>query len=362
MKNHRKVICLLLTVVFSIAFFTGCAKETDKPFTYSEGIDDNGFLIGIKALDYVDIFDYIGMSIPSDIHQISDDDVQAEIDSLLSYFTSTEEITDREVVDGDTVNIDYIGSVDGIEFDGGSTGGEGTDVTAGSTDYIDDFLMQIIGHMPGETIDVEVTFPDDYHDSSLQGKNAVFVTTINYITDTISEELTDEFVETNLFEYYGWTTIDEMKESIRKDLQTNSIEEYIMEYMRYDVTAESIPDTLADYQLKVMQKYYQNYADQYGVDLEEFLSTYVGVSGMDELIESTQEDNTSSARYTLVVQAVAEDADISVDIEDLVAFFTTYIGVSDYSAYEEEFGLPYLMQLTLQNKVLEFMIENAVLL
>ena len=289
-------------------------------------------------------------------------DVQEEIDYLSQYYITTEEITDRAVVDGDLVNIDYIGSVDGVEFDGGSTDGDGAEVTAGSTDYIDDFLTQIIGHMPGETFNVEVTFPDDYSDGSLQGKDAVFVTVINFIVETVKPELTDEFVDTMLSTSYGWTTVAEMADEIRKGLQEYAIENYVLDYMFYEVEYHSIPDAVMKYRERAMQDYYQSAADDYEMDLDTFLTDYVGVAGMDELIESSQDENTNNARYSLAIQAVAEDAGISVNDEEVAAFFAEYMGTSDYSSYEEEYGLPYLKQLVLQQKVVNFIIENAVLL
>ena len=89
--------------------------------------------------------------------------------------------TSLTVEDGDTVNIDYVGSIDGVEFDGGSTNGQGTDLTIGSGLYIDDFEEQLIGSHPGDTVDVNVTFPEDYSSQDLQGKDALFVVTINGI-------------------------------------------------------------------------------------------------------------------------------------------------------------------------------------
>ena len=83
--------------------------------------------------------------------------------------------------DGDTVNIDYVGSIDGVEFDGGSTNGQGTDLTIGSGLYIDDFEKQLIGSHPGDTVEVNVTFPDDYSSEDLQGQDALFEVTINGI-------------------------------------------------------------------------------------------------------------------------------------------------------------------------------------
>ncbi|HHU08338.1 MAG TPA: hypothetical protein GXZ59_08360 [Clostridiaceae bacterium] len=364
MKNTKKHIYLLLVIILSFLFFAGCSDtaETETAFSYSEGIDNKGFWEKIKAMDYIDMFTYQGMEIPSDVHQMSGEDVQAEIDYILESYSTTEEITDRSIIDGDIVNIDYVGSVDGIKFDGGSTDGLGTEVTAGSMDYIDDFLVQIIGHTPGETIDVEVTFPDDYEEISLQGRDAIFVTTINHIVYTETPELTDEFVETNFSESNGWTTVAEMTEGIHDDLRTSALEEYVMDYMYYEVTVSSIPDVLMDYQVEAMQDYYQNSADDYGMELSAFLTEYVGVADMDELIESSQEANTNNVRYSLAIQAVAEAAGISVEEDDVVAYFEEYLGTSDYSAYEEELGLPYLKQLTLQQKVVDFIIENAVLL
>ena len=85
------------------------------------------------------------------------------------------------VEDGDTVNIDYVGSIDGVEFDGGNTQGNGTDLTIGSGRYIDDFEEQLIGAHPGDEVEVTVTFPDDYGNDELNGKEAVFNVTVNGI-------------------------------------------------------------------------------------------------------------------------------------------------------------------------------------
>jgi len=89
--------------------------------------------------------------------------------------------TSLTVADGDKVNIDYTGTIDGVAFDGGSTNGAGADLTIGSGTYIDTFEQQLIGHKVGETVDVSVTFPSDYSTASLAGQNAVFSVTINGI-------------------------------------------------------------------------------------------------------------------------------------------------------------------------------------
>ncbi len=109
---------------------------------------------------------------------------ESSSDAGSSADTSAELSTDSSLTieDGDKVNIDYVGSVDGVEFDGGSTNGQGTDLVIGSGSYIDDFEEQLIGAHPGDEVDVRVTFPDDYSlNPDLSGKEALFEVTVNGI-------------------------------------------------------------------------------------------------------------------------------------------------------------------------------------
>ena len=105
-------------------------------------------------------------------------ETDADTDTAAGYSTDASLI----VEDGDTVNIDYVGSVDGVEFEGGSTQGQGTDLVIGSGSYIDDFEEQLIGAHPGDEVDVYATFPDPYNNNpDLSGKEALFEVTINGI-------------------------------------------------------------------------------------------------------------------------------------------------------------------------------------
>ena len=115
---------------------SGSASEPSSggsALDYSKGITDEGFWEGVKALDYITLPEYKGVAIPADEIAPSAEDIQKLKDSLVESFGEKAKITDRAVEDGDQVNIDYVGSVDGVEFSGGSTGGSGTTVTAGST-------------------------------------------------------------------------------------------------------------------------------------------------------------------------------------------------------------------------------------
>jgi trigger factor len=135
---------------------------------------DSGSASGTEAASTQDTTASDVIDVDTDTED-SADDVEAEESGL---YTGT----DIAVADGDTVNIDYVGTVDGVEFSGGNTQGYGTDLVIGSGSYIDDFEEQLIGHYVGETVEVKVTFPDPYlNNEDLSGKEAVFETVINGI-------------------------------------------------------------------------------------------------------------------------------------------------------------------------------------
>ncbi|MCD8021861.1 MAG: FKBP-type peptidyl-prolyl cis-trans isomerase [Lachnospiraceae bacterium] len=138
-------------------------------------------MIGIPAALIAILVIYLIVSIVQPFGNSTEDETEEttteEVTETASYSTDTS----LTVEDGDTVNIDYVGSIDGVEFSGGSTDGNGTDLTIGSGAYIDDFEEQLIGYHPGDTVDVYVTFPEDYGVDELNGQEALFEVTINGI-------------------------------------------------------------------------------------------------------------------------------------------------------------------------------------
>ncbi|MEG0833731.1 MAG: FKBP-type peptidyl-prolyl cis-trans isomerase, partial [Oscillospiraceae bacterium] len=184
MKRITKGLCVVMAAVLLVSVFAGCKKKDDadtENFNYSAALGDDGFWKGVKASKLVTLPEnYLSIEIPANVHTITDEAVGVEVGKLMDTFAKAEQLKNRAVADGDTLNIDYVGSIGGKEFEGGSTGGGGTSVTVGTTQYIDDFINQLIGHKPGDTFNIEVTFPDNYGKEELNGKDAVFVTTINY--------------------------------------------------------------------------------------------------------------------------------------------------------------------------------------
>ena len=378
MKKLISPLSLLLATVFVLFTLAGCstaknatddseptesAAETDSDaFSYSDGIGEDGYFMNINAKDYVQLCSYMGVTIPSDKHQITDEAVQEQIDTLMANYATKENVTDRAVKSDDTLNIDYVGTVNGEAFDGGSTNGAGTEVIIGTTQYIDDFLEQLIGHTPGETFDVNVTFPADYGVDTLNGKDAVFAVTINYIVKSTTPELTDSFVSENMATDYGWTTVTQMKDSIKSDLQNSAIADFMQAYIVANSTVTSLPDALLTYQENSMVTYYQSYADNNSMTIEDVISAnFDNCSTVEDMLQASKDDNTKSADFSLIIQAIAKDAGITVSDEDVAAYFKEYVGTDDYSKYEDFYGMPYLKYMVLNQKVMDLLKDNAVL-
>lgn len=373
MKQTKRWIGALAALAILMSA-TGCASGripdedvvpeadfTAEGWSYSDGLDENGLWAGVDASSLVTLPNYKEIKIPAEEVAVTDEEVEAQISTLLSEYTSPEKITDRAVADGDTVNIDFVGSVDGVEFEGGSTGGRGTAVTIGVTNYIDDFLEQLIGHMPGETVRVEVTFPEDYGKDDLNGKDAVFVTVINYIVgDAQTPALTDAFVAENFGADYGWTTVDAMRAGVRQSLETSAFNNWVNGYLTSGSDFASVPESMIEYQQKSVVRYCESTAEYLNVDLKTFFNYYAGVSTANELLTARAEAIENSAKLCLAVQAIAEAEGLVSSEEDVAAYFAETKDGADYNDYAAFYGMPYMKWSVCSERVLELIRETAV--
>ncbi len=181
----------------------------------------------------VKISAYTGMKIKQIAYTVNDADVDAEITRLLDRNARKVEVSDRAAQNGDTVNIDFVGSIDGVKFDGGEAAGY--DLVLGSGSFIPGFEDQVVGMAIGESKDVNVTFPEDYQAEELKGKAAVFAVKLNAISGKELPELTDEFIK----ESTGSETIDAYKAKTREKLQQQA------DRRSNDATENSILDAIA---------------------------------------------------------------------------------------------------------------------
>ncbi len=230
----------------------------------------------------------------------------------------------------------------------------------GQTQYVDDFIDQLIGHNTNDSFDITVTFPDDYHQTELRGKDAVFAITINAISVTGLPQITDDFVAQNLAANYGWTTVAEMNETVQAGLSRDSRLTFVRDYLLNQIPVKDIPDSVMEYQKQSMLSYYQSQADSYGLALNDYVSQALGLADVDELVQEAETDLRNAAIYSLASQAVAEAAAITVSEQEVSDYFLETTGSEDYSLYAEQDGMPYLKQVVLWNKVVALIIDLAV--
>lgn len=326
-------------------------------FAYSDGLDENGYWSGIRALDYVTLpEDYASIPLKKADIEPTEEDVQSQIDSLLSQNTTTQQITDRAAADGDTVNIDYVGTVDGVAFTGGTY--SGYSLTLGSGSFIDGFEDQIVGHKPGETFEVNVTFPDGYSDSTdaegnavvLSNKKAVFSVTLNYISEEILPELTDAWVEENFSSTDGVHTVEDLRAEYQKMLYQNNLNTAVMDYLLANSTFKDLPKEVTDYQVNQCLNYYSTLAGYYGYDLDGLVQNLLGYENTDAMLAHLESNLEDYSKEALLYQAVAESLDIAPTQEQ----------IDTYSAYADTYGQNYCTMVALMDAVTSTLTSGAV--
>lgn len=381
MQKKAKVISMALAAAMAMAMLAGCGEQPSESgssntpdsgsaaavVNYSLGINDKGFYEDVKALDYITLpEDYL--SIPVNEAEVlpSEEGWNDFVSYLKSGAGKMVEITDRAAEMGDTVTLDFTGTVDGVAFEGGSA--EDFSLELGSGRFIDGFEEQIAGHNAGDEFDVTVTFPEGYEASKdaegnemvLAGKEAVFAVTLKSVGQI---ELTDEgvagfFGDDNLM-LDGQTKVDSLEKAREyyeeRELFTN-IQNAVMVYLEENSVVESLPESVINNQLEVEKQYCKYMATVYGYeDIDTFLAEN-GYDGMDDYLSAAKETVEGNVTRTLILQAVAEKEGIEAQESDFQAYFG-----SGRTVAAENYGKGYTAQLALEYSVGRLLQENVVL-
>ena len=334
----------------------GSAADYDyQNFTYSDGLDENGYWTGVKALDVVTLpEDYAAIPLKKADIAPTEDEVQSQIDSLLDQHSTTEEVTGRAAANGDTVTIDYAGTVDGVAFTGGTY--SGYSLQLGSGTFIDGFEDQIVGHNVGDTFDVKVTFPEGYSDSTdaegntlvLSGKEAVFSVTLNGISEEVQPELTDAWVDETLGTSNGLHSVEALRAFYQQQLYQANLQTAVMDYLLQNSTFGDIPKSVLDYQVTQCLNYYYTMGGYYGYELDAFVQM-MGYDNADAMLAALADSIESYAKEALVYQAVAEAMELAPTQEQ----------IDTYSAYTDTYGANYCTMVAMMDTVTEALTTGA---
>ena len=317
---------------------------------------------------YVELGEYKGIEYTKVVPEVTEDDIQAEIDTFLSGLSTKEEVKDRAVEDGDIVNIDFVGSMDGEEFEGGYA--EGHDLTIGSNSFIDGFESGLIGHEIGEEVTLDLVFPDPYENNpDYAGKDVTFAVTINSISVTVTPELTDAIVKENT----DYDTIDAYKDSIKESLETENasnaeaqaqsdIFNQVVKNSKVNGFDEAEVKRLVDEEFKGFKETASSY-ESYGYGYEDVLAMN-GYENEKQLKEGITEYVKNYLTQKMVLYMIADKEGITVtseEVSELVKEYMTTYGVQTEEEVYSYFGDDYFELSLMSEKVMAFLVENAVL-
>ena len=318
--------------------------------------------------DYVTVGGYKGVEV-DDVEEpaeVTDDDVDNYIKAVRNQYATSEQITDRGVIAGDTVNIDFVGKMDGEAFDGGSA--EGYDLTIGSGSFIEGFEDSIIGHTPGETFDWNGKFPDDYSNNpDLAGKDVTFTITVNYINgETILPDLDDDFVKQVSDKS---KTVDEYKKEIKKQLEESNTTDYDSQLQDEAWNAvlekaevKKYPDGDVENIENQIKEQYQNAADSYGLAFEDFLAQYYSLTE-DDFNKQVTDAAKETVKQRLVAKAIADKEKLTPSKKELNKEYeklAEQYGYKDVDALKEIADDDTLENIVITNKVKEYLADNCI--
>ena len=377
MKKKAVVAMLIMCMAVSAA---ACGKSSDTEKTTTETTDtkdsedsekdstdtdtkeaassEGKRLVSVKDVSkYVTIGEYKGLELTRTSQPVTDDDVQAEINYNLE--DNGSEVKDGTVENGDTVTINFTGTIDGKEFDGGSA--EDYELVVGDGEMIDGFEDGIVGMKSGETKELDLTFPDDYYEESVAGKAVVFKVSVQKFTRPA--ELTDEWVAENT----EYKTVDEYRAAVKTQLEDTAVQ--TADYELYsdawnEVQAASeikdYPKEDVDAAKKSYQELNEKYVKDAGMEMADFLESQ-GMSEEDYESECQQYAE-SKVEQNLIVQGIMDAEGLSIDDEETQKLKDDLIkeyGFASIDEMIETYGEQEVNESLALLRVERFIVDNA---
>lgn len=291
----------------------------DRPELDVKEINEDKCVLVFKCavLPDVTLGDYKSLEYKVEEVNVTDEDVEADINALLNRKADLELKEDGTVENGDTTVIDFEGFLDGVPFDGGK--GENYDLVIGSGSFIPGFEEQLIGMKAEETKDIDVTFPEDYHAEELKGKAVKFTVTVHEIKTKVLPTLDDEFVKEQKID--GVNNVEELKADSKKRLTerkttdaTNAADEALLEGLVNLVEVE-IPEVMIDRETENMVNDYAQRLQQQGLNIQQFLQ--ITNQTVDQLKESMKDDAVKRIKTNLALAEIAKLENVEVTDEDV---------------------------------------------
>lgn len=335
----KKLTMFCLCGLAAVSMMAGCSNST------ADGKEDLGT---------VELAEYKGVKVNISVPQVTDEEVETRVKQVLASNPKEKEV-DRAAEIGDVVNIDYIGTHDGVEFAGGKA--EDTDLTLGSGRLIDGFEDGLVGAKAGDKKELNLTFPEDYDEKALAGQDVVFTVTVNAVKVKEDAELNDEFVQ-SISEY---ETVDEYKDSIREELHNQKMQSYDLS-IQQDVLQKVIEGSKFKLNKTTVSRRYNTRVDQYKEQAKMYggtLASFAQSNGMDEggLKESIYATVEDDVKNQLVINTIASNEGIILEDADREAF--AKLNGQTVETVVSAYGQEAFDEMALNYKVMKFLADNA---
>lgn len=340
----------IAAVLTAVCMLGGCGSSGDKAAeATTESTASQIVPIEIDAEKYVELGEYKGLTIEGASTEVTDEEVEEQVQSLAEDYVEYEKITDRDTVqDEDYVNIDYTCTIDGETNDSYSDVDIDTQIGSGEFSLGDGFEFEenLVGAKVGEPVKMELTFPEDYDDTDVAGKKCTMEVTVNAIEKEVIPELNDAFIKENT----DCNTVDEYREQTRKELEESVQEEAQQtneETMWETVVSnckqiKEFPQDIIDQEVANLTVENEEWASYFGMDVEEFIEEYYAMS-MEEYAKD-------SLKRQCVQDLLVKEENLSVTDEEYEAEIETYI--NDYGYEDEDEIMEYYTEDEIRSELL----------
>jgi len=346
----RKKILAVALCVCTIFSMSSCGKEKETE----------------AAQGKLTLGKYKGYTVEESEAEVSEEDIEKYINSILRSYQTTENVTEGTTAEGDVVNVTYHRTVNGEEYtdsqtvknEDGSVAGNTENVTLKADSYtIAGFTDGLIGKSVGETVEMDLKFPDDYKDEAVAGQDVHYSVLINHIRVTVTPEYTDEFVSEH-YAFAGFTTAEQFREFIKQEIHYININSAIWDDVLADQTVESYPsDELQSYVDKMMAQY-TNQVSAYGYSMDAYYQALGKTE--DEFKKEIEDASKQVVKEKMFIRAVAEKEGIKYDDKAAAEYaaISGYNSVEEFSQKLEEVGEE-LDYIVLSYLVQNFICENT---
>lgn len=385
----KKKIAVLLFGAAMALTLTACGKDKKEAAEGTEAVDstEEGSAVtaassafDLDGKDYVKLCDFekINVTITGD-YDVDDDDVKNYFANMFEQYGPfyKEDQDKTKVGEGDIVNVDYVGKLDGEAFEGGTAKGQLINVddnssADGSSSFIEGFTDDLKGASVGDVIDSDVTFPEDYGNTDLAGKAVVFTFTVNSIQKPMTvDEVDDAFAK----EQFQVDTVDAMYEQLKTALTSmaensrrgdtyRAVQDYLLENCTVEVPQDYLAARISDYKRQFIQTYCEGDESK----LEEYLSTYYGKTQA-EMEEEWKTGSEQNLKLEFILSAISDKLGLKMDEEECASYIDSMVSSKGYESEDmvfelygygdKTYGEKYVRQLYLYDKALSQVVDSA---